>query len=427
MPTAYLETYGCAANQSDSEIMAGLLGRAGWAVLTDEKIATKADLLILNTCTVKAPTEQRVLFRIAELSKLKKPLVVTGCLAQTQPERIRALAPKASIVGTHAITNIAKIAPRVLAGQHVEELGEGAPKVCVPKMRRNPVIDIVQINQGCASHCNFCGTKAARGDLLSYPLEEIAKEVAAAKAAGCREFWLTSQDCGAYGLDNGTNLAHLLKEITDKIKGKYCLRVGMANPTFVKTYLNELIEAYQHPNVFKFLHIPAQSGSDKVLSDMKRGHTAADVIKIVKESRKSFPEIQIWTDIIVGYPTETDDDFLASIRLIDEIKPDYVNVSRFGSRPRTEAARLKPLATEVLKDRSRRMSAVCREIALEQNKKWLGWSGPVLVDEFNAEKQSWIGRNFAYKPIVLKTRQNIGETADVKIVAAGSVLLGHQI
>jgi threonylcarbamoyladenosine tRNA methylthiotransferase CDKAL1 len=425
MPIAYLETYGCAANQSDSEIMAGLLSRAGWSVLTDKKTAHQADVLILNTCTVKAPTERRALFRIEELSKLRKPLIVAGCLAQTQPEKIREISPDASIVGTHAITGMAKFATRALAGARIEELGEGDEKICLPKIRRNPVVDIVQISEGCSGHCSFCGTKAARGDLSSYPIKSIVKALGAAKAAGCREFWLTSQDCGAYGLDIGANLAHLLNEITEKVKGKYFVRVGMANPTYVKACVDELIEAYKDPRVFKFLHIPAQSGSDKVLKDMARGHTAADVIDIVDKFRKSFPQIQIWTDIIVGYPTETEDDFLASIRLINEIKPDYVNVSRFGARPGTAAAALRPLSTEILKERSRRMSTVCRAVALERNRRWLGWSGPVLIDEFNCEKRSWIGRNVAYKPVVLKTRQMLGDVVDVKITAARNTLLGR--
>jgi len=423
MPIAYLETFGCSANQSDSEIMAGLLSRAGFVVISDENAAKNADLLILNTCTVKAPTEQRALFRIAELSKLRKPLIVAGCLAQTQPDRIRSLAPKASIVGTHAVTNIAKFAIRALEGERVEELGEGGKKICLPKIRRNPVVDIVQINEGCSGHCTFCGTKAARGDLFSYPIEEIVREVSAAKAAGCKEFWLTSQDCGAYGLDNEKNLARLLKEITAKVAGKYFLRVGMANPTYVKTCAGELIEAFKHPNVFKFLHIPVQSGSDKVLADMKRGHSADDVINIVAKFRKAFPEIQIWTDIIVGYPTETEEDFRLSLELIEEIQPDYVNVSRFGARPGTAAAQLKPLKTEVLKDRSRRMSALCRTIALERNKKWLGWRGEVLVDEFNHEKQNFVGRNFAYKSIVLRGKHQLGEILEIKIKNAGQVLV----
>ncbi|MEM7817233.1 MAG: tRNA (N(6)-L-threonylcarbamoyladenosine(37)-C(2))-methylthiotransferase, partial [Candidatus Aenigmatarchaeota archaeon] len=360
MPVAYIETYGCSANQSDSEIMAGLLSRAGFAILTDENAAAQADLVIINTCTVKAPTEHRTLCRIAELRKLGKPLIVAGCLAQSQPERVRALAPRASIVGTHAVTEIAKIAIRALDGKRVEALGEGGAKVCLPKIRRNPAIDIVQISKGCAGHCSFCAAKLARGNLLSYPVDDVIKEISAAHAAGCREFWLTSQDCGAYGLDIGTNLAELLKEITNKVKGKYFLRVGMANPTFAKMHINELIEAYQDSRVFKFLHIPAQSGSDRVLRDMKRGHFSSDVIDVVAAFREAFPKIQIWTDVIVGYPTETEEDFQLSLDLIDEIRPDYVNVSRFGPRPGTPAARLKPLPTETLKGRSRRMSELCR-------------------------------------------------------------------
>ena len=155
---------------------------------------------------------------------------------------------------------------------------------------------------------------------------------------------------------------------------------------------------------------------------MNRHYQAKDFMKIIEEFRKEIPDICISTDIIVGYPIETEEDFRLSLELIEKVQPDYVNVSRFGARPGTAAAQLKPLKTEVLKDRSRRMSALCRSIALEQNKKWLGWSGAVLVDEFNRENSNWIGRNFAYKPIVLLGKHQLGEILEIKIKNAGQVL-----
>jgi len=419
--TVFIDTYGCTANKNDSEILIGKLNAVGFKLSSLEV----ADYIIVNTCGVKAVTEERIISKLKELSRRNKPLIVVGCLTKINPKRIRETVPHfAAIIESAKTVDIANVIKDIENGKKnlIFKASERKPLACGVGFSYSPVIKILQISEGCLSNCSFCGTQIAKGKLRSFELSELINAAKAIVASGFREIHLTSQDCGAYGLDCGTNLAKLLKEITAKVAGKYFLRIGMANPTYVKTFVDELIEAFKHQNVFKFLHVPVQSGSDKVLADMKRGHSAADVINIVAKFRKAFPEIQIWTDIIVGYPTETEEYFRLSLELIEKIQPDYVNVSRFGARPGTAAAQLKPLKTEVLKDRSRRMSELCRAITLERNKKWLGWSGAVLVDEFNREKQNFVGRNFAYKPIVLRGKHQLGEILEIKIKNAGQVL-----
>lgn len=422
----YIETYGCASNQSDSEIMAGLLSRSGFSIVNDIK---NADVVIVNTCIVKTPTEQKIIHRIKELQKTfpEKKLIIAGCMPQAEYKLIRETAPRSSFVGPHSIAKIANVAKKTLAGKIVEELGDDSgDKVLQPKVKKNPAIDIIQIAEGCAGECVFCITKHARGRLHSYSEEKILQEISAAKAAGCKEFWLTAQDCSCYGFDNGTNLAEMVKQITKNVKGKYFLRIGMLNPLHLRKFYPELIESYKDEHVFKFLHLPVQSGSDKILQKMNRGYAVDDFKKIINAFRREISGIQIWTDIIVGFPGETEEDFLASIELIKIMQPDFVNVSKFGARPGTPAAKMRQVDKNVVKERSTKISKIVDEIAIRQNKRWLGWSGPAIVDEYNREKQSWIARNFAYKPVVLKTcRVRLGDIVDVNITDTDRTLSGE--
>ena len=188
-------------------------------------------------------------------------------------------------------------------------------------------------------------------------------------------------------------------------------------------YKSELIEAYKHDQVFKFLHIPVQSGSNRILTDMRRGHDVEDFVSAVEQFRRNIPGITIWTDIIVGYPGETDKDFQKTIDLLKKIQPDYTNISRFTTRPGTEAAKEKQLPTEIKKQRSRVASKIVDKICLQQNKRWVDWSGIALVDEYNRAKQTWIARNYAYKPIVLKGQYRLGQFVKVKIKEAATTHL----
>jgi MiaB-like tRNA modifying enzyme len=434
----YIETYGCSANQAESQIMAGLLEKSGFIIINDEK---QADIVIVNTCSVKHTTENKILHRLTSLQQNypEKKLIVAGCLPEAELNIVKKIAKNAAIVGTNHIQKITIAADLILEDNFVEFVGKtetdrrtrGASsnleKVGLPKLRENKVIDIVPIASGCVSQCSFCSTKLAKGDLFSYKAEHIVEEIKNAKiGGGAKEFWLTSQDCGCYGFDANTNVAALLGSITSIVSGTYFLRLGMVNPQHAKRILPQLIDAYRDEHVFKFLHIPVQSGSDAVLRKMQRGHSVEDYRNVVEAFRLVFPEITIWTDIIAGFPGETEEDFQMSVDLIKETRPDVVNISAYSPRPGTKAAKMEKLDTETVKDRTRRISLLAKEIFLEQNRKWLGWSGPVLVDEYNAEKQSFIGRNYAYKPVVIKNGNNnleLGQIIDVSIVEATSTYL----
>ncbi len=403
----YIETYGCSANQADSEIMAGLLERAGHELVGSDN----ADIVIINSCIVKEPTEHRFLFR---LKQVQNRLIIAGCGPEGIYEKIAEVAPTASLVSTHHITEIAQVVEEVLRGNRVELLGKSKGiKLCLPRMRRNPVVGIVPIASGCNSLCSYCCVRLVKGELFSYPKEKIIEEVSSAVRHGCREIWITSQDNSCYGFDTeGGNLPELLNSVS-QIDGKFLVRIGMMNPKNVTKILPELIESYKSEKIYKFLHLPVQSGSNDVLKKMNRGYTVEDFKKIVSAFRREIPRLQLWTDVIVGFPDESEADFLATTELLKEIQPDFVNISKYGVRENTMSAKMKQVPTEIKKQRSRAITELVKGISLEKNKEWLGWEGDVLITEHKENGQ--LGRNFAYKPIIVNSNE-VGKFVKAKIV-----------
>jgi threonylcarbamoyladenosine tRNA methylthiotransferase CDKAL1 len=410
----FIETYGCSANLSDSEIIAGLLTQKKFGIVDSPQ---KADVCIINTCIVKSPTEQRMIHRIRELSKLGKLLVVAGCMTKTFQQAIKKINPAASMIGPDSIERIVDIVQAALEGKKfifTKDLRK--PKICMPRVRKNPVVSIIEISTGCLGDCAYCGVKYAKGKLLSYPVEMIVKEAKQAIADGCRELWLTSQDNSCYGMDTGSSLPQLLDSIK-KIDGEFFARVGMMNPSHAKIILEELVKTYESEKIFKFLHLPVQSGSDKILKSMNRNYSVKDFVLIVEKFRKSFPQLTLSTDVIVGFPGEQEQDFEKTLDLISKVKPDIVNISKFGARPRTEAARMEQLDANVVNQRSAKTMKVVNEISRKNNERWIGWRGSCLVDE--RIKNGFVARNFAYRPIVIKTDKSIlGKIVDVEITAA---------
>jgi len=317
---------------------------------------------------------------------------------------LRKIEPYASLLGPKNSSEIVECVEKTLKGKRVEYLGENRPKGLYLKQRFNPYINIVEIAEGCLGNCSYCIVKKAKGTLVSRPISDIKRDINMSLKEGCKEIWLTSQDCGCYGMDRGKRLTDLLKEVTN-IPGNFRVRLGMSNPNFVKRFLSDLIDIYRDKKMYKFLHIPLQSGSDKVLRDMKRQYVAKDFIEIVKKFRENIPEVTIWTDIIVGFPTETESDFRKTLKIVRETKPDYINVSKFGIRPGTEASKMKQLNSETTKKRSKILGELVDKICLERNKNWMGKECQVLVTE--KRKNQYIGRNESYKQIIIETERDI--------------------
>jgi len=408
-------TQGCSANVADTEVMAGLLKEEGFEIVDD---FLNADLIVFNTCTVKGPTESFFKKKLKQFRDLKKRIVLAGCIPQA--EKNLEQFNDCSIIGTYQIHNIVDVVEETLNGNNVVLIArENKSRLNLPKVRKNDYIEIVPASHGCLGSCTFCKTKFARGNLFSYPSKDIVRHISKAVKEGVNEIWLTSQDMSAYGKDIETNLPKLIKDIVS-IPGYFKIRVGMANPDYILDFLDELIWAFKEEKVYKFLHIPIQSGSNKVIKEMNRNYSVEDFKYIVKRFREEIPEITIATDVICGYPTEKKEDFEETIKLIKEIRPDVINISKFWARPGTIAVGLKQISGAEIKKRSARLTRLFHKIAKENNEKWIGWKGKAFFTE-EGKEGSFIGRNSSYRQIVVKTQEFIlGEEKEVEVVDCSS-------
>jgi MiaB/RimO family radical SAM methylthiotransferase len=267
-------------------------------------------------------------------------------------------------------------------------------------------VGIVQLAQGCAGRCTYCITRFARGPLKSFPEEEILAQVLAFVKAGTIEIQLTAQDVSAWGMDTGKSLSELLVAL-DRIPGDHRIRIGMMNPATVKGRTRELVDAFSGEHIFRFIHLPIQSGSDAVLARMGRGYTVAEFEEIVRSFRKRHPGITVATDIIVGFCNETEADFSASLDLIRRVKPAKVNVTRYSRRPFTPVTREKDNPDAVKKDRSRIVNSVAEEVYTVLNTVQLGKTLPFIVTE-TLRKGSVMARSPEYTGIVIREDLPVG-------------------
>ena len=411
MAKIFVEAYGCSASFADSEMISGLILNGGHTLAES---SDNSDLNIVVTCSVKDSTANKMMYRIDSLKT--KPLIVAGCLPKAEKETVEKFSENASMLGPNSLGKTLQVINSTLKGSKQIALEDSdLSKVGLPKVRLNPAVGIVEIANGCMSECTFCQTKISKGDLNSYRLGDIVRQVQTEINDGCKEVWLTSTDNGCYGFDIGTDLPSLVNAVVD-IPNDFMIRVGMMNPMYMPRIKEKLIESFDNDKVFKFLHIPVQSGSDKVLHDMKRGHTEGTYREIVNKVKKRFSEFTISTDIIVGFPTETEEDFQKTISLIAETKPDVVNLSKYSARPGTDAAELKQIDAAEIKQRSKIIFEQINKLSMESNQKWIGWKGKVLFDETTDEGIK--GRNFAYKPVFVDGDIKIGQSYTVEIIDA---------
>jgi len=411
MAKIFVEAYGCSASFADSEMISGLIQNGGHTLANN---STDSDLNIVVTCSVKDSTANKMMYRINSLKT--KPLIVAGCLPKAEKDTVEKFSENASLLGPNSLGKTLQVINSTLKGTKQIALEDSdLSKVGLPKVRLNPAVGIVEIANGCMSECTFCQTKISKGDLNSYRLGDIVRQVQTEINEGCKEVWLTSTDNGCYGFDIGTDLPSLINAVVD-IPNEFMIRVGMMNPMYMPRIKEKLIESFDNDKVFKFLHIPVQSGSDKVLHDMKRGHTAGTYREIVNKVKQRFSEFTISTDIIVGFPSETEEDFQKTVSLLDETKPDVVNLSKYSARPGTDAAELKQIDAAEVKRRSKIIFQQISKLSMESNRKWIGWKGKVLFDETTEEGIK--GRNFAYKPVFVDGDIKIGQSYTVEIIDA---------
>ena len=416
----YIETFGCTFNQADSQIMAGLLQESKAEIV--ESIE-EAEVAIINTCYVKHPTEHKVINKIKKFNQdyPDKKLIVAGCMVEIEPEKLHQIAPEAGWIGPHQVKKAPEAVESALCGENLRFTGfSREEKVGLPKMRFNPYIHIIQICEGCLGKCSYCCTRFARGGLQSYPLKAIKEEAHQALKEGCVEIQLTAQDTAAYGKETGEKLSDLIKEISS-LDGDFRIRVGMMHPKNMMDDVEGLIEAFKSEKVYKFLHIPIQSGNDQVLQDMHRDHNVEEFKEIINSFKEEIPELSIATDIIVGYPTEDEKAFEDTCELLKDIKPNFIHLSKYKHRYGTESSSLDEIHFSELKKRSKYIESIKSEITREDNQKLIGTTQEVLVVE-KGRKGGFIGRTNSYMPVVVPDAE-IGSFKTVKIKEATSTYL----
>jgi threonylcarbamoyladenosine tRNA methylthiotransferase CDKAL1 len=367
----FIETYGCRYNFGDTAKLAEVLRHRGCTLVDTE---AEADAVIVNTCTVVGPTERRMLRRLSALRD--RELYVTGCMPAVQREAI-----------------LATCAPVIIPAETIQAAYRDIGTV--PRIS----VGIVQLAQGCDGSCTYCITRVARGPLRSFPPGEIRRQVREFAAGGAAEIQLTAQDASSYGRDTGQSLPALLASLAGRA-GHSWIRVGMMNPATVLPVLDELVEAFSGDRIFRFIHLPVQSGSDEVLERMGRRYTVAEFEAIVDAFRRRFPDITIATDIIVGFPGESGEDFSASLDLVRRTRPDKVNVTRYSRRPFTPLSQEHDFPDAVKKDRSRLLLACAEEVYAANNARALGTEVAFIVTE-SVRAGSVMARSPAYRGIVI--------------------------
>ncbi|MFH1126899.1 MAG: tRNA (N(6)-L-threonylcarbamoyladenosine(37)-C(2))-methylthiotransferase [archaeon] len=404
----FIETYGCESNQYATEVLAALLTKAGHKLVPKDE----SELTILNTCALESKTEKKIITRLKELDDSKQKILVAGCLTEVQKDKIQEAAPRASIMGTNSVTKINEIIEKIQNNFKVTRIRDN-PNLLInqPRLRIYPTIATIQIAEGCLDACSYCVDRTTKGSLISYEPEQIIREVQNALKDGCVEMQLTSQDIASYGHDKGVKLPALIRKISS-IPGNFRIRLGQMNPANVIPILDDLILSYNHPKVYQYLDIPVQSGSNRILKEMQRKYTKEEYQMIVSAFRKKYPEITISTDVMIGYPGETDDDFGKTIELIKETKPDIINTYTYSARPFT-----KPGQSQIppwkIKTWAIELDQVYDKIKESRKESWLHWQGEVVVTQ--KVMGMYLARNYTYKPIILK-KATLGETRIAEII-----------
>ena len=330
---------------------------------------------------------------------LGKALVVAGCVSQAQPD-LPAL-NGISIIGVQQIERVVEVVQEALRGSTVRLLSRASrPSLDLPKVRRNPLIEIVACNTGCLGSCTYCKTVYARGKLGSYEPSALRRRVECAfHDDGVVEVWLTSEDTGAYGRDIGSSMPALMATLLDAVPDGGMLRVGMTNPPYMLEHIDAIATLLNHPRCYAFLHVPVQSGADSVLHRMRREYTVADFCRVADTLLAAVPDLTLATDIICGFPGETEADHDATLALVAKYRFPVLNISQFYPRQGTPAAKMTRVPTGVVKARTREVSALFR--SYQTFDYLVGSEQRCLVTEIAHDGVSLVGHTKGYVQVLL--------------------------
>lgn len=436
MKSYYIYTYGCQMNTADSERLAHQLESVGY-IPTDD--VEQAGLIILNTCAVRETAETKVYGRIGELKHLKaknKDLIIaiTGCMAQKNQADMFKRAPHIDIVlGTHNIRHINEMIAEV-ERTHAHQINVDMDNTVLPELQAKPngtFFAWVPIMNGCNKFCTYCIVPHVRGREISRPVSAIVKEVTELGQKGFKEITLLGQNVNSYGLDfkDGTDFGTLIDAL-DGIPGIERVRYMTSHP---QDMTKSMIDALgRSSNVVTHLHLPIQSGSNRILQKMNRHYTVEHYKELLQYCREKIRDIVITTDIIVGFPGETDEDFEQTLELLQDIRYDMAYTFIYSKRSGTPAATMdEQIPEEVKRVRLQKLMDIQNEISLELNKEMEGKVFDIIVEGPSAKDESmWFGRTSGNKMVLFPKDESlkIGDTVPVHIdkaqtwVCYGSIL-----
>lgn len=420
-------TFGCQMNVHDSEVIAGLLQQLGYEEADELE---EASLLIFNTCCVRENPERKIFGRVGNLRQLKEEnprlvIAICGCMVQQpeQLERIRKELPHVNLVfGTHNVHRLPELLTQVQeTGERLFEVWdtEGTIVEGLPAARLDGLKAFVNIIYGCTNFCTYCIVPYVRGRERSRQPEAIRREIEDLAAQGYREVTLLGQNVNAYGkdLDEDVTFAGLLRML-DGSGGMERIRFTTSHP---RDMSDELIEAMADlPTVCEHLHLPLQAGSDRILAKMNRGYTKEQYINLVNRIRDRIPDIALTSDLIVGFPGETEEDFEETLRVVEEIQLDSAFTFIFSPRPGTVAAKMEnQVPEEVKKERIYRLIELQNRISLERNRVLTGSIQEVLVEgPSQTDPDKYMGRTRGNKLVIFTGAAERGRLVPVKITEA---------
>ncbi|AFH43145.1 tRNA (N(6)-L-threonylcarbamoyladenosine(37)-C(2))-methylthiotransferase [Fervidicoccus fontis] len=407
----FIKTFGCALNRSDSELMREILISRGFEEIDNLE---NADVIIVNTCTVRKDSDQKAIEYIEKVKQLNKnsKIVVAGCIPGSQPYLIKSRFPDAVLISPYETNRIVDA-----IFYETDFLGyEEFKRYNVPIVKTGNIA-IVPLNDGCLSNCNFCITKVARRRLLSRMPKVILKAIKDLVENGVYEIQLSSQDASVYGIDfkGRPLLPDLVETINQEIKGEYMLRIAMMNPDGVKKDLENFVKIFEYEHVFKFLHLPIQSGDDEVLKIMGRDYSIEDALYVVNEFRSRIKDLRIATDIIVGHPGESEEAFENTLKVVVSGLFDRVHIAQYTPRPFTLSARMPQISDSVKKKRSSLLKEELEKVLNKKMEKYVGKIIEGVVVEKDEKRESYIARTKNYISIVLKGGKKVSLGMKVNI------------
>ena len=430
------EGYGCTLSYGESRRTRALAEEAGWETTDD---ASTASMVVIHTCTVIGRTERSMLRRIDTLAISGRMVLVAGCMPRAQAEVVEAIEedlimPVLGQEPEDVVKALGSVDPSLLDDPlFLPEVDPHTGSRPDPARRTDAIVPIAS---GCLGRCSYCITRHAWGALVSSPEDKIVAMAREWMGKGFREVQLTGQDTGAWGrdLEGDVTLPDLVRSVAtiDDAPGEYRVRVGMLNPDSLGPILDGFVEMLELPRVYRFVHLPVQAGSDRILELMRRHYTVAEYEDLVANLRKAVPDVTIHTDIICGFPGEEDEEFDATLGLVKRVRPDVTNVKGFSPRPHTEAATMDgAIEGTVMKRRTRRASKLVEELSEKALSFHVGEEVEVLVTEVGKMgTNTMMARDGRYNPVVIADDQElpVGQLVTVRLTEArGVYLLGSVV